>query len=101
MGRALTEKSSLFNLGWSNKTHYASIGSIYANGDTMGEQILVTHRFPHPDYNNKTRENDYMLLKLVKKPRMLRWRSLEMEHTTSLRICQRQYSAGAPVKRSF
>lgn len=67
MGCAPTEKSGLFNLGWSYKKQYASIGSVYASGTTMGEQIQVTHRFPHPDYSKNTRENDYMVLKLVRK----------------------------------
>lgn len=45
---------------------YASIGSTQVSGAVGGERIQVSDFFAHPDYNKKTRENDYVLLKLVK-----------------------------------
>lgn len=44
---------------------YAVIGSTYLKGSNDGETIMVSStRTPHPDFNETTNENDYLLLKL-------------------------------------
>lgn len=45
---------------------YAVIGSKYVEGTNDGETILVVGWTSHPKYNQKTNENDYLLLKLNK-----------------------------------
>lgn len=51
-------------IGKMYKDQYAMIGSEISGGSFNGELIKVVLRIPHPDYNKKTRENDYMMLQL-------------------------------------
>lgn len=59
-------KSGFLGIGWYYKTQYAVIGAIRETGFDGSDKIKIINRFPHSDYNKKTRENDYMMLKLAK-----------------------------------
>ena len=50
---------------FSNKDVY--IGSTQINGGNAKEKILASYEFLHPDYDDVTKENDIMLIKLSKR----------------------------------
>lgn len=56
-------KRGFLGISWAYKDQFATIGSTEVSG-AGGEKCRVIDSSHHPDYNKKTRENNYMLLKL-------------------------------------
>lgn len=56
---------SLHSHAYPWKQQWASIGSIFKDDTSMGEQRRVLNLTPHPQYNKATRENDFLLLQLL------------------------------------